>query len=365
MKTLLVPVARHTLLDSVLDTAILTARRFGAGIEGFGLRPALAEYVPVDMVGGMTWCATRKPTSSRHAIAAGCSRPRWSGPPLPARAPISERTARAGAGGPTRLPRRLPGAACAAVLRHRGRPARQRGGGAAHDDPGGGPVRERPPPDHRPTDLARQHRRETVVIAGTVRPRPPPRGRLRGAFLAAPRIEGAGGRCGMVPGPSAEEMAAASTARACRRKAARSRWPPHRRRDFLDRGRGDRLRPSGQGRLYPEPPAPDDLRRRHQPHPRPCRHAGADGALTGLMSDFTLDPRLDRYDPARRPALSRVLLLERQALPWLVLVPRLPGVSELTDLSRRFPPADGGDSSGGRGDAGARQARQGQCRRAR
>ncbi|ACL56053.1 universal stress protein [Methylobacterium nodulans] len=55
MKTLLVPVARHALLDSVLETALLTAQRFGSCVEGFGLRPALAEYVPVDMVGGMTW----------------------------------------------------------------------------------------------------------------------------------------------------------------------------------------------------------------------------------------------------------------------------------------------------------------------
>ncbi|MGY2048062.1 universal stress protein [Methylobacterium sp. JK268] len=55
MKTLLVPVARHTLLDSVLETALLAARHFGSCVEAFGLRPALAEYVPVDMVGGMTW----------------------------------------------------------------------------------------------------------------------------------------------------------------------------------------------------------------------------------------------------------------------------------------------------------------------
>ncbi|RVU20132.1 universal stress protein [Methylobacterium oryzihabitans] len=55
MKTLLVPVARHALLDSVFTTALLAARRFDGSIEGFGLRPALAEYVPVDMVGGMTW----------------------------------------------------------------------------------------------------------------------------------------------------------------------------------------------------------------------------------------------------------------------------------------------------------------------
>lgn len=55
MKTLLVPVASHDALSSVFETAILTARRFGSLVEGVSLRPALAEYVPVDMVGGMTW----------------------------------------------------------------------------------------------------------------------------------------------------------------------------------------------------------------------------------------------------------------------------------------------------------------------
>ncbi len=55
MKTLLVPVALHDALPSVFATALLVARRFGSLIEGVSLRPALAEYVPVDMVGGMTW----------------------------------------------------------------------------------------------------------------------------------------------------------------------------------------------------------------------------------------------------------------------------------------------------------------------
>ncbi|HEX8416666.1 MAG TPA: universal stress protein [Methylobacterium sp.] len=55
MKTLLVPVSLHDALPSVFETAILAARRFGSLIEGISLRPALAEYVPVDMVGGMTW----------------------------------------------------------------------------------------------------------------------------------------------------------------------------------------------------------------------------------------------------------------------------------------------------------------------
>ncbi|GLS44984.1 universal stress protein [Methylobacterium brachythecii] len=55
MKTLLVPIALHDALPSVFETALLVAQRFGSLIEGVSLRPALAEYVPVDMVGGMTW----------------------------------------------------------------------------------------------------------------------------------------------------------------------------------------------------------------------------------------------------------------------------------------------------------------------
>ena len=55
MKTLLVPVAMHDALPSVFETTRLAAARFGSLIEGVSLRPALAEYVPVDMVGGMTW----------------------------------------------------------------------------------------------------------------------------------------------------------------------------------------------------------------------------------------------------------------------------------------------------------------------
>ncbi|GEP10777.1 universal stress protein [Methylobacterium gnaphalii] len=55
MKALLVPIALHDALPSVFQTALLVAQRFGSVIEGVSLRPALAEYVPVDMVGGMTW----------------------------------------------------------------------------------------------------------------------------------------------------------------------------------------------------------------------------------------------------------------------------------------------------------------------
>jgi hypothetical protein len=55
MKTILVPTAAHDLMDSVLETALLAARRFDAYVEGFAIRPLITEYVPVDMVGGLTW----------------------------------------------------------------------------------------------------------------------------------------------------------------------------------------------------------------------------------------------------------------------------------------------------------------------
>lgn len=55
MRNLLVPVAHHDLMPSVLRTGLLVAQRFGSYMEGFALRPALAEYVPVDVVGGLTW----------------------------------------------------------------------------------------------------------------------------------------------------------------------------------------------------------------------------------------------------------------------------------------------------------------------
>ena len=55
MKTILVPTSPHDLMPSALTTAWLAGQRFGAYLEGFALRPALTEYIPFDMVGGLTW----------------------------------------------------------------------------------------------------------------------------------------------------------------------------------------------------------------------------------------------------------------------------------------------------------------------
>jgi nucleotide-binding universal stress UspA family protein len=53
-------------MHSVLETALLAARRFDAYVEGFAIRPLITEYVPVDMVGGLTW--TRDDITDEQAI---------------------------------------------------------------------------------------------------------------------------------------------------------------------------------------------------------------------------------------------------------------------------------------------------------
>lgn len=55
MKAVLIPVETHDLIPSVLQTALLFGRRFDSLLEGFALRPIMAEFIPVDMVGGLTW----------------------------------------------------------------------------------------------------------------------------------------------------------------------------------------------------------------------------------------------------------------------------------------------------------------------
>jgi diadenosine tetraphosphate (Ap4A) HIT family hydrolase len=51
------------------------------------------------------------------------------------------------------------------------------------------------------------------------------------------------------------------------------------------------------------------------------------------MMSFTLDPRLKNDTIAiGDAALSRVLLMDDERFPWVILVPRRPDLAELTDL---------------------------------
>jgi nucleotide-binding universal stress UspA family protein len=55
MKTFLVPTEPHESMQSVLVTALHAQKLFGAYLEGFALRPAVPDYVPIDMVSGLAW----------------------------------------------------------------------------------------------------------------------------------------------------------------------------------------------------------------------------------------------------------------------------------------------------------------------
>jgi hypothetical protein len=51
MKTILVPVEESTVLPSMLETALLAARRFGGQVDGLHVRPALPGVVAAGAAG--------------------------------------------------------------------------------------------------------------------------------------------------------------------------------------------------------------------------------------------------------------------------------------------------------------------------
>ncbi|WP_375461301.1 universal stress protein [uncultured Enterovirga sp.] len=55
MLNLLVPTEPHEVMPSVLQTALIVQRRFESYMESFALRPAVPDYVPIDMVSGLAW----------------------------------------------------------------------------------------------------------------------------------------------------------------------------------------------------------------------------------------------------------------------------------------------------------------------
>jgi len=60
MKTILVPTEQTTAMESALSCALLLAEKFGSRIEGFALRPAVAEMVAMDPDAGMTMVAVKE-----------------------------------------------------------------------------------------------------------------------------------------------------------------------------------------------------------------------------------------------------------------------------------------------------------------
>jgi nucleotide-binding universal stress UspA family protein len=60
MKTILVPTEHHFSIQSALDTALLLARKFDSCIEGFALRPGVADLVAMDPDSGLTMVAVKE-----------------------------------------------------------------------------------------------------------------------------------------------------------------------------------------------------------------------------------------------------------------------------------------------------------------
>src|SRR5215469_9749759 len=60
MKTILVPTEQSPTTVSALDTALLLARKFDSCIEGFPLRPAVADLVAMDPDSGLTMVAVKE-----------------------------------------------------------------------------------------------------------------------------------------------------------------------------------------------------------------------------------------------------------------------------------------------------------------
>jgi nucleotide-binding universal stress UspA family protein len=60
MKTILVPTEQSPTMVSALDTALLLARKFDSCVEGFPLRPAVADLVAMDPDSGLTMVAVKE-----------------------------------------------------------------------------------------------------------------------------------------------------------------------------------------------------------------------------------------------------------------------------------------------------------------
>ncbi len=60
MKTILVPTEQGSAMASALDTALLLAQKFDSCIEGFPLRPAVADLVAMDPDSGLTMVAVKE-----------------------------------------------------------------------------------------------------------------------------------------------------------------------------------------------------------------------------------------------------------------------------------------------------------------
>ncbi len=284
MKTILIPTEDHDAMPAVLEAARLIGERFASYMEGFAVHPAPADFVAVDPVSSLTIASTH---DNDEEVERGAERlfenfMRTHGVPD---AKITDRTL-----GPAVYSHRWVRSSALgdAFIGSHGRLfdliALGRPGRAPHD------------PRMPPLEAALFESGRPVLIAPSPVPKVIGRNVLiawngsteqtRTTAFALPllhmaetvtllSVEG-----GMTPGPTGEEFAqylrlngiAVAARDGGLRQAHHRRGDPRLRQDAG-------LRPPGQGRLYPEPPAPDGVRRRDAAHSGERGVAGPDGAL--------------------------------------------------------------------------------------
>ena len=278
MKTILVPTEQHELMNSTLQTALLLARKFDSYMEGFAMFPAMVELFALD-TGGPLPIEVKENDAEMAKQARGLFEKFMSDHGM-ARSGKTDGSLSFGwldaAPDGDAIRRQLrPG-----LRRHRVGPPR-----AGRSQPSmtaieaglfetGRPVLVAPPSPP-------QRIGENILIAWNCSTE-----QARTTALAMPLLQRANRvtvltvEGGTVPGPTGEQLA----------RYLQRNGVPCERVTVAPEGRSTgevilaqcgvaRLRPADQGRLHPEPTAPDDLRRRHPSHPGECDAAGPDGAL--------------------------------------------------------------------------------------
>ena len=341
MRTILVNLEVSPVLDSALQCALLVAQRFGSYIEGLHMRPGPARHHRRRR----RRLRRRRPRPGRQLRARGARAGRAGAHHLRGVHGAARPAARRRPAARQRRLRRLADRGHQRPWRDRqprprvrprgDGPARRRFGGAQHGRAGDRAVRERPAAADRAADSARGHGRahpvawncstETARTVGFAMP----------LLALAQRITVLTVQRGTVPGPSAAELA-----RNLQRHGLSVEWREvapgdHSTGEAILREAAQLRRgPDHQGRLHPEPPAPDDLRRGHQPHPGRGRAAGRDGELIAARAPpCPSAPPCMRWPPPSgsaacslahlilRPSVAELASADRQRLWDRVLGP--------------------------------------------
>ena len=278
-KTILVPTEQHDLMASTLETALVLARQFESYIEGFALRPTTVDILTMDFGSAMPVAEVKeydmKVVKEAHdafesfmqerGVARGD--PAGSNPAfgwledapdgdgfVGSYGRVFDVTVIGRPGGGTRSPRMIT---LEASLFESGRPAL---------------IAPPTPPQRIGENILIAWNRSTEQSRTTAFAMPLLR---KASRVTVVTVEGGtdhrSARRTAGPLPAAQWHPGGEHQRECRQPRCRRGGP--------EQGAGARLRPLDQGRLYPEPAAPDDLWRCDPLFAGQHDHPDADGAL--------------------------------------------------------------------------------------